>query len=46
MQDDVYEGQIVKYNVKLKNNTGKDLSKFSLTATQTDALRKKKCSIF
>lgn len=45
-QDDVYEGQIVKYNVKLKNNTGKDLSKFSLTATQTDALRKKKCSIF
>lgn len=46
LQDDVYEGQIVKYNVKLKNNTGKDLSKFSLTATQTDALRKKKCSIF
>ena len=36
LNDDVYEGQTLKYVVTAKNNTGVDLTNFSLTGTQKD----------
>lgn len=36
MNGNIYEGQTIKYQIKLTNNTGRDLSNFILTGTQTD----------
>ena len=36
LNDDVYEGQTVKYVVTVKNDTGKDLTNFSCVGTQKD----------
>lgn len=33
----VIEGQVIRYDVTLTNNTGKDLNNFSLTGKQTDS---------